>query len=48
MAFGFTKNTSLWQKLIKTLYFLALKPYSGLVMHYGHVHKLLWIFLKRN
>jgi hypothetical protein len=45
-AFGFIEKGSLWQKLIETPYFMALYPYSGSVIHNGHIHKLLHILKK--
>jgi hypothetical protein len=36
--------TSLRQKLIETLYFLIVTPYSGSFIHNGPVYEFLWGF----
>jgi hypothetical protein len=46
LAFGFSVNASLWQKLTEALYFLSMTPYSISVIHNSPVYKFLWVLKK--
>jgi hypothetical protein len=43
LAFDFTENGILQQKLIETMYFLPWLTYSGSIIHNDHVYMFLWV-----